>query len=70
MASSTKNRASRSREMTSKCQRARRPRRPRARATKSALEHFREYERERPGVVALWCLGHWIRALGWKLKLW
>ena len=37
--------------------------------TKSAFEHFREYERERPGVVALWCLGIGF-ALGWKLKLW
>jgi hypothetical protein len=41
----------------------------RARTTKSAFEHFREYERERPGVVALWCLGIGF-ALGWKLKLW
>ncbi len=41
----------------------------RAPATKSALEHFREYERERPGVVALWCFGIGF-VLGWKLKLW
>lgn len=36
---------------------------------KSAYEHFREYGRERPGLVALWCLGIGF-ALGWKLKLW
>ena len=37
--------------------------------TKSALEHFQEYGRERPGVVALWCFGVGF-VLGWKLKLW
>ena len=36
---------------------------------KSALEHFEEYGRERPGVVALWCLGVGF-VLGWKLKPW
>ena len=36
---------------------------------KSALEHFQEYGRERPGVVALWCVGIGF-VLGWKLKLW
>ena len=36
---------------------------------KSALEHFQEYGRERPGVVALWCFGLGF-VLGWKLKLW
>jgi hypothetical protein len=36
---------------------------------KSVFEHFREYGRERPGVVALWCLGIGF-TLGWKLKLW
>ena len=36
---------------------------------KSALEHFREYGRERPGIVALWCFGIGF-VLGWKLKLW
>ena len=45
------------------------PTAPRAPTTKSAFEHFREYERERPRVVALWCLGIGF-ALGWKLKLW
>ncbi|MGA2618320.1 MAG: hypothetical protein ABSF26_11970 [Thermoguttaceae bacterium] len=39
------------------------------RTTKSALEHFQEYGRERPGVVALWCFGIGF-VLGWKLKLW
>lgn len=37
--------------------------------TKSAVEHFREYGRERPGIVALWCFGIGF-VLGWKLKLW
>ena len=41
----------------------------RVRTTKSALEHFHEYGRERPGVVALWCFGIGF-VLGWKLKLW
>jgi len=41
----------------------------RPQTTKSAWEHFREYERERPGVVALWCFGIGF-VLGWKLKLW
>jgi len=36
---------------------------------KSVLEHFQEYGRERPGVVALWCFGIGF-VLGWKLKLW
>ena len=42
---------------------------PAAQTTKSACEHFREYGRERPGVVALWCFGIGF-VLGWKLKLW
>ena len=41
----------------------------RALTTKSVVEHFREYERERPEVVALWCFGLGF-VLGWKLKLW
>jgi hypothetical protein len=36
---------------------------------KSALEHFQEYGRERPEIVALWCFGIGF-VLGWKLKLW
>ena len=42
---------------------------PREPTTKSALEHFQEYGRERPGIVALWCFGLGF-VLGWKLKLW
>jgi hypothetical protein len=45
------------------------PTAPRVRTTKSALEHFQEYGRERPGVVALWCFGIGF-VLGWKCKLW
>jgi len=37
--------------------------------TKSALEHFQEYQLERPGVVALWCFGIGF-VLGWKFRLW
>jgi hypothetical protein len=32
-------------------------------------EHVREYAREKPEVVALWCLGIGF-VLGWKLKPW
>ena len=42
---------------------------PLAQTTKSALEHFREYGRERPEILALWCFGIGF-VLGWKLKLW
>lgn len=41
----------------------------RLRTTKTALEHFREFERDRPGIVALWCLGIGF-VLGWRLKPW
>ena len=34
-----------------------------------ALESFRVYAKERPEVVALWCLGIGF-VLGWKLKPW
>ena len=37
--------------------------------TKNAWEHLEEYQRERPGVVALWCFGIGF-VLGWKFKLW
>ena len=37
--------------------------------TKRALEHFQEYGRDRPEIVALWCLGIGF-VLGWKLKMW
>lgn len=33
------------------------------------LEYFKEYTRERPEVVALWCFGIGF-VLGWKLKPW
>jgi len=33
------------------------------------VEYFRQYARERPEVVALWCLGIGF-VLGWKLKPW
>jgi hypothetical protein len=33
------------------------------------LEYFREYARERPEIVALWCVGIGF-VLGWKLKMW
>ena len=33
------------------------------------VEYARKYARERPGVVALWCLGAGF-ILGWKLKPW
>ena len=33
------------------------------------VEYIRQYTRERPEVVALWCLGiGFVR--GWKLKIW
>lgn len=32
-------------------------------------QHVREYAREKPEVVALWCLGIGF-VLGWKLKPW
>ena len=38
-------------------------------AAQAAYECFREYSREHPGVVALWCLGVGF-VLGWKLKPW
>lgn len=33
------------------------------------LEYLREYAREKPDVVALWCFGIGF-ILGWKLKPW
>jgi hypothetical protein len=33
------------------------------------VEYFRQYARQRPEVVALWCLGIGF-VLGWKLKPW
>jgi hypothetical protein len=37
--------------------------------TSDSLEYFRQYARERPEVVALWCLGIGF-VVGWKLKFW
>ncbi|MHB8973453.1 MAG: hypothetical protein ACYC3X_24725 [Pirellulaceae bacterium] len=37
--------------------------------TSDVVEYFQQYTRERPAVVALWCLGIGF-VLGWKLKLW
>lgn len=42
---------------------------PLAQTPKSSFEHFKEYGRERPEIVALWCLGIGF-VLGWKLKPW
>jgi hypothetical protein len=40
-----------------------------AEAAKSVFEHFREYGREQPEILALWCFGIGF-VLGWKLKPW
>jgi hypothetical protein len=37
--------------------------------TTDLMEYFQQYTRERPEVVALWCLGVGF-VLGWKLKPW
>lgn len=39
------------------------------RPSSDLVEYFQEYARERPEVVALWCLGIGF-VLGWKLKPW
>ena len=41
----------------------------RLRPSSDLFEYFREYARERPEVVALWCVGIGF-VLGWKLKPW
>ena len=41
----------------------------RLRPSSDVVEYFRQYARERPEVVALWCLGIGF-VLGWKLKMW
>lgn len=41
----------------------------RLRPASDIVEYFRQYARERPEVVALWCLGLGF-VLGWKLKPW
>ena len=38
-------------------------------ASSELLGYVRQYARERPEVVALWCLGIGF-VLGWKLKMW
>ncbi len=38
-------------------------------AAQDAVASFQKYARERPDVVALWCLGIGF-VLGWKLKPW
>lgn len=37
--------------------------------SKDFVEYLREYAREKPDVVALWCFGIGF-VLGWKLKPW
>ena len=37
--------------------------------TSDLVEYFRQYARERPEVVALWCFGMGF-VLGWKMKMW
>jgi hypothetical protein len=39
------------------------------RPSQDILEYLREYAREKPEVVALWCFGIGF-VLGWKLKPW
>jgi hypothetical protein len=41
----------------------------RLRPASDLVEYFRQYARERPEVVALWCFGIGF-VLGWKLKPW
>ena len=41
----------------------------RLRPSTDLVEYVRQYARERPEVVALWCLGIGF-VLGWKLKMW
>jgi hypothetical protein len=38
-------------------------------AAPDLVDHLRQYAREKPEVVALWCLGIGF-VLGWKLKIW
>ena len=39
------------------------------RPSSDLIEYARQYAREKPEVVALWCLGIGF-VLGWKLKIW
>jgi hypothetical protein len=52
-------------DMTTSDARAGRPMKP----SKDFVEYLREYAREKPDVVALWCFGIGF-VLGWKLKPW
>jgi hypothetical protein len=42
---------------------------PTLRPSQDVMEYLREYAREKPEVVALWCFGIGF-VLGWKLKPW
>ena len=46
-----------------------RPAGERPKPSSDLVEAFRQYARERPEVLALWCLGIGF-VLGWKLKIW
>lgn len=46
-----------------------RPDRREIQPTRDLVDYAREYARERPEVVALWCFGIGF-ILGWKLKPW
>jgi len=41
----------------------------RLRPASDLAQYVRQYSRQRPEVVALWCFGIGF-ALGWKLKIW
>lgn len=41
----------------------------RLRPSSDLMEYYRQYARERPEVVALWCFGIGF-VLGWKFKPW
>lgn len=41
----------------------------RLRPSSDLVEYFRQYARQRPEVVALWCLGIGF-VVGWKMKIW
>jgi hypothetical protein len=38
-------------------------------AGEAALEHFKDYARERPEIVTMWAFGLGF-VLGWKLRIW
>jgi len=45
------------------------PLRDEAEIARDVVDYLKEYAREKPEIVALWCLGIGF-ILGWKLKLW